>query len=202
MDTTTLPIPSHFVYETFGEIKYYRRGYRQVLMGLKKEEEIMGSSVYQSLIVQALVFYLKNTLPKALYWVPTNEAGLHLEQHENMANDIAIVEKKSLKNPRSLRYYQHPPKFALEVDIKIEPISTETEPPTDISMSYIVDKSQRLLDFGTEGVVWIMTRSQRIYVARTAQNLEIFSWNDWVPLFDGYGFCLRDILVEEGILEQ
>jgi hypothetical protein len=51
-------------------------------------------------------------------------------------------------------------------------------------------------------VVWIMTRSQRIYVARTAQNLEIFSWNDWVPLFDGYGFCLRDILVEEGILEQ
>ncbi len=161
MEIKELPVPKGLVYETFNNKTYYRKHYRAVLQGSKTLEEIKGRSIFQSLIVQALVFYLKNTLPKDLYWVPTNEAGLHLERHENMANDIAIVEKKSLENPRSLRYYQHPPKFALEVDIKIEPISTETEPPTDISMSYIVDKSQRLLDFGTEGVVWIMPAASR-----------------------------------------
>lgn len=200
MEINIESIPANMVYEEFGGNKYYRKGYRQVLLGLKSEEEIMGSSIYQSLIVQALVFYLKTVLPKKDYWVPTNEAGLHLHLNDNMANDIVIVEKNKLLNPQSEQYSTIPPKFVIEVDLKIDPIDASTEPQTDLSMSYIVEKSGKLLDFGVEGIAWILTRNQQIIVARSRRNLEIYQWHETLTLFDGYTFCLRDILVDEGIL--
>ena len=43
MEINIQPIPANMVYEEFGGNKYYRKGYRQVLLGLKSEEEIMGS---------------------------------------------------------------------------------------------------------------------------------------------------------------
>jgi len=202
MEIKSQPIPAHLVYEEFGGSKYYRKGYRQVLLGLKTEEEIMGSSIYQSLIVQALVFYLKTILPKKNYWVPTNEAGLHLQFKENMANDIVIVEKSKLPNPQSEQYSNIPPKFVLEVDLKIDPIDPSSEPPTDLSMSYIVEKSGRLLDFGVEGIAWILTRNQQIVLARSRRNLEIYRWDEEVTLFENYTFCLRDILLDEGIIQE
>lgn len=64
METTAQSIPKSLVYEEFGGRVYYRKGYRQVLLGLKTEEEIIGSSIFQSLIVQAIVFYIKSILPK------------------------------------------------------------------------------------------------------------------------------------------
>lgn len=200
MEINIESIPANMVYEEFGGNKYYRKGYRQVLLGLKSEEEIMGSSIYQSLIVQALVFYLKTILPKKDYWVPTNEAGLHLHLNDNMANDIVIVEKNKLLNPQSEQYSNIPPKFVIEVDLKIDPIDASTEPQTDLSMSYIVEKSGKLLDFGVEGIAWILTRNQQIIVARSRRNLEIYQWHETLTLFDEYTFCLRDILMDEGIL--
>lgn len=200
MAISTQPIPQRMIHESFSGSNYYRKGYRQVLLGLKTEEEIMGSSIYQSLIVQALVFYLKTILPKKQYWVPTNEAGLHLSLHENMANDIVIVEKGKLSNPQSERYSNIPPKLVIEVDLKIDPIDYDAEPPTDISMTYVVEKSKKLLDFGVESVIWIMTRKQQIFLTRSQRNLEIYDWSEHVPLFDSFSFCLRDILEDEGIL--
>jgi hypothetical protein len=200
MEINIQPISANMVYEEFGGNKYYRKGFRQVLLGLKSEEEIMGSSIYESLIVQALVFYLKTILPKKDYWVPTNEAGLHLHLNDNMANDIVIVEKDKLLNPQSEQYSNIPPKFVIEVDLKIDPIDASTEPQTDLSMSYIVEKSGKLLDFGVEGIAWILTRNQQIIVARSRRNLEIYQWDETLTLFDEYTFCLRDILVDEGIL--
>jgi hypothetical protein len=63
-ELSTQQILPNLVYEEFGGKIYYRKGYQQVLLGLKTESEIMGSSVFQSLIIQALVFYLKTILPK------------------------------------------------------------------------------------------------------------------------------------------
>ncbi|WP_148270368.1 hypothetical protein [Haliscomenobacter hydrossis] len=200
MEMITQSIPVSLVHEEFGGSKYFRRGYRQVMLGLKTEEEIMGSSIYQSLIIQAVVFYLKTILPKKQYWVPTNEAGLHLHPKENMANDIVVIEKDKLPNPQSELYNNVPPKFIIEVDIKIDPIDYNTEPATDVSMSYIVEKSSKLIDFGVDGVAWILTRHQQVILARSQRNLEVYHWHETVPLFDEFSFCLKDILEEEGIL--
>ena len=200
METITEQIPEALLYEEFGGRKYYRRGYREVLLGLKYESEIMGSSFLQALIIQALVHYLKTILPKKTYWVPTNEAGLHLALNENLANDIAIVEKDKAHNPLSLKYSDVPPKFVIEVDIKIDPKDYDAEPAAGSDMDYVIQKSQLMLDFGVEGVVWIMTRSRKVVLLRPQVGMQLFEWTDYVPIFDGHTFCLQTILEEDDIL--
>ncbi len=200
MEITTDRIPESLLYEEFGGRKYYRRGYRQVVLGVKKESEIMGSSVFQSLIIQAVVFYLKTILPQKKYWTPTNEAGLHLKNKENLANDIVIVEKSTLRSPTSLNYSDVPPKFIIEVDIKIDPKDYSDDPPAGSEMDYVIQKSEKLLGFGVEGVAWILTPSRKILLMHSTKKLEVFEWTDEVPLFDEYSFCLQTILEEEDIL--
>ncbi len=200
MEAITGQIPETLLYEEFGGRKYYRRGYRQVLLGLKNESEIMGSSVFQSLIVTAMLFYLKTILPKTHYWLQASEAGLHLNSRENLANDIAIIEKNKLKDPQSLKYNDVPPRFIIEVDIKIDPRDYSNEPAIGSDMDYILQKSEQLLDFGVEGIAWILTPSRKILIFRPNLRLEVYDWTEEVSLFDGYTFCLQRILEEEGIL--
>lgn len=195
-------VPSNLVYEEFGGKTYYRKGYQQVLLGLKTDDEIMGSSVFQSLIVQALVFYLKTILPKRSYWVPTNEAGLHLGTKSNLSNDIVILEKSKLPNAFSEKYNDVPPKFIIEVDLKIDSKDYSSDPPTGSEMDYMLEKSAQLLTFGVEGIIWILTQSRKIILIKSLRQLEIFEWTETVPLFDEYVFCLQSILEEEEIIPK
>lgn len=202
MEAITGQIPETLLYEEFGGRKYYRRGYRQVLLGLKTESEIMGSSVFQSLIVTALIFYFKTILSKKQYWVQSSEAGLHLDRTKNLANDIAIIEKSKLKDPRSLKFNDVPPRFIVEVDIKIDPKDYSDEPAVGSDMDYILQKSAQLLDFGVEGIAWILTPSRKTLLFRPNHRLEVYDWTEEVALFDDYTFCLQTILKEEGILPE
>jgi hypothetical protein len=200
MEAITEKIPQTLLYEEFGGRKYYRRGYRQVLLGLKNESEIIGSSFLQGLIVQAIVGYLKSTLPKKEYWTPTNEVGLHARKKENFSGDILICEKSKSGNPWVKNYTSIPPKFIIEVDIKIDPTDYSTEPVIGSEMAYMVQKSEKLIDFGVEGIAWILTESRKILLMRPNRRLEVFEWTDEVPLFGEYSFCLQTILEEEDIL--
>ncbi len=202
MQTTTAQIPESLLYEEFGGQKYYRRGTRQVMLGLKTESEIMGSSVYQMLIVQSIAFYLKGILPEGKYWIPSSEGGLHLGKNENLACDIAIIEKATLNNPTSLKYLDSPPKFVIEVDIKIEWKNYDTQPPTSHEMDYVLLKSDQLLDFGVEGVAWVLSQSRKILLALPGQRPQFFDWTENAPLFDEHSFCLQSILEEDGILSR
>ena len=191
MQTTTELIPDSLLYEEFRGRKYYRRGTRQVMLGLKTESEILGSSVYQMLIVQSIAFYLKSILPKGRYWIPSSEGGLHLGKNENLACDIAIIEKATLRDPTSLKYLDSPPKFVIEVDIKIEWKNYDTQPPTSLEMDYVMLKTDRLLDFGVEGVAWVLSQSRKILLALPGHRPQFFDWAEEVPLFGGHTFCLR-----------
>ena len=200
METLTQEIPKSLIYEEFGGRIYYRRGYRQVLLGLKTEDEIMGSSFLQGLIVQAVVHYLKLTLPKKRFWVPTNEVGLHVKLRENYAGDILICEKSKSPNPWLEYYMPVPPKFIVEVDINVDATNYDADPPTGGEMDYILEKSAQLLDFGVEGIAWILTKGRRVVLIKSHRTVEIFQWHETVPLFDDYSFCLQQILEDEDIL--
>lgn len=201
METITEQIPETFVYEEFGGRKYYRRGYRQVLLGLKNEDEIMGSSFLQGLIIQAIVHHLRVILPKKSYWTPTNEVGIHARKRVNFSGDILICEKSKSGDPWVKNYTSIPPKFVIEVDIKIDPKDyTIEEPRAGSEMAYIIKKSEELIAFGVEGVAWVLTESRKILMMRPNLRLEVFDWTDEVPLFDEYTFCLQTILEEEDIL--
>ncbi len=199
MEAIIEEIPQSLLYEEFGGRKYYRRGYRQVMLGLKTESDIMGSSILQGMVVQAIVFYLKSILPRKSYWVPTNEVGLHLGYKENLSGDILICEQEKLGNPWVENYFTTPPKFVIEVDIKIDPKDYDNALDTGSEMAYMTEKSEKLLDFGVEGVAWVLTKIQKTFLFRPGHRLEVFNWTEDVPLFDDYSLCVQIALEEDGI---
>ncbi len=67
-------------------------------------------------------------------------------------------------------------------------------------MAYIVQKSEKLIEFGVEGVAWVLTESRKILLLRPNRRMEIFEWTDDAVLFGEYSFCLQTILEEEDIL--
>ncbi|MEZ4904852.1 MAG: hypothetical protein R2822_25430 [Spirosomataceae bacterium] len=200
MTTPTQQVPESLIYEEFGGRIYYRKGYRQVLLGLKNRRRNHGKQYHSIAYCTSRCIFLKNDFAQKTILGLTNEAGLHLRHKENLSNDIVIVEKNKLTNPLSDKYSDIPPKFIIEVDIKIDPKEEIEGEMVGTEMDYILEKSGQLLDFGVEGIAWILTKSRRVVIIKSHRNVEVYQWSETVPLFDDYTFCLQQILEDEDIL--
>lgn len=185
-------VPSHLVFETLNGRALYYRGYREVLSDRKTFEEIMGSSSLQAALVTAIVMLLGRTINRKKYLVVTNEAGLHIDKGNNFSNDIAIYEKEGLT--LSNMYFQAPPKIAIEIDVRVD--LDEFFPR---ELNYVYQKTERLLSFGTERVIWITTQPKKILVASRHADWITHNWDVAVPVVDEVTFNLADLLREEGI---
>lgn len=153
----------------------------------------MGSSSLQSIIVAYLVGIIFSKLPRQKYFLLTNEAGIHLDKNDNMAGDVIIYDKAVLPpHEVSLHYANVPPKIVIEVDIEVE-LKNETE------LDYIFRKADRLLHFGTEKVIWIFSKIQKIFVFENNQEPVIWGWNKNIDVLEGITFNVAQFLEEEGI---
>lgn len=187
-------IPAYLVREEFGGRKWYYKGYKDVLNKTKKNEEIMGSSSLQSLLVYAIGFYLGNLLDRKKYSIGSNEAGLHLAKNENLANDIAVYRKENLNI--SNKYFDVAPRLVIEVDIKVD-FSEVDEEHKDFE--YVLEKSQVMIDFGVERIIWISTSTKKIMVFSKTERWYITNFDETVPLFDKYELNLAALLKEEDL---
>ena len=190
----TETIPAALVFEEIDGRPFYYKGYKQVLENKKSIEDIRGSSFIQALIVSIVCSYVKNVLKGQEYWVVSNEAGLHLSNGNNLANDIAVFDKSAIQDVFSESYASVAPKIAIEVDTKIE--AEHIFNPTD----YIFLKSEKLINFGTERVIWILTGSRKIFMTDQSRKWTIHEWDEELPIFGDYKICLNDLLREEGVL--
>lgn len=171
METTTA-VPRILIYEEFDGHPIYRKGYKDVMLGLKKIEEIsMGTSTLQYFITNILLKALFRKLPEN-YFAGSGELGLHLAHNTNFSADIAIFRPGQLKvGFHSTKYTDVPPNVIIEVDIKIdesEYFQSEEE--------YFHKKTERLLQWGVERVIWVFSASRRVLVA---DNLKTWSFNSW-----------------------
>lgn len=167
---TTIDVPRILIYEEFEGHQIYRKGYRDFMLGLKKIEEInMGSSILQSFLINTILIYF-NKIQSGKYLAFSSELGLNISKNSNFAADIAIFEKKNIKiNLESTNYSNIPPKVIIEVDIKAEEsdyFQNEEE--------YFHRKTEKLLEWGVEKVIWVFSKSKRILVA---DNLKTWSFN-------------------------
>lgn len=188
-------IPDELIYEIWDGKPVYYAGYKEVLKNRKPNEIIehpMPSSFLQSLIISAIAYFLKSHL-KADYFILSNEIGVNLKKGSNVANDIAVFSKEKVKDPLSLNYANIPPKIVVEVDIKasIENFQDKTD--------YFYKKTQRLLDFGVEKVIWVMSDVKKILIATPTGPWLIVNWHDEVEVFDGLSFNLTQLLKDEGV---
>ena len=95
MKSAVQNIPENLIYEMVDGKPIYYKGYREYLEGAKQMEELMGSSLLQSLIISRLVFFLQVHLGGE-YEVLTNEIGIQFEKRAWRAADIAIVKTTDL----------------------------------------------------------------------------------------------------------
>ncbi len=182
-------IPKVLIYEEVASKPIYYRGYQQVLQGLQKPEEIMGSSKIQSLIISRIMRFFFQAVPQDQYEIFTNEFGLHLKKGYNRACDIAIYEKTTLEKVEFDDKYMHlPPKIVLEVDTK-----ADTEDYTT-AMDYYYQKTQELLDFGVEKVIWLITESRKTNVATPHIDWVIKDWNQEIELWEGLSLNLERLV--------
>jgi Uma2 family endonuclease len=186
-------IPSHLIYEEMNGISLPYKGYLDVLKGKKKSEEIMGSSSLQSILVYAIGLFIGNHINRKKYFIASNEAGLHLGNGDNLANDIAIYEKENtILNDK---YFINAPKIVVEVDIKIDLNETNWTNEWD----YVIEKSNKMLQFGVDKVIWITTKSKKIFVSSKTERWYMIDFNEDIPLLDDCVLNLANLLQEEDI---
>lgn len=186
-------IPEALVYEIIDGRKLYYKGYKDVLSKKKKIEDIMGSSTLQGYIIFYLLKICYRFLDENKYIFLTNESGIHLEKSSNLSSDISIFEKSILTpNQVNENYAEVAPRIVIEVDIKIH-LSMEED------FIYIDKKTKKLLDFGVEKVIWILSKSKSIVIATKDEDWIVRNWNKDTELLDGQLFNIGEYLKKEGI---
>ena len=191
-DTIIDKIPKSLIYEVIEGKQYYYKGYRQVLNKQKTLEDIIGSSRLQSAIISALMIHFGYIFKKE-YRVVGSEAGLHISNNNNLALDLAFYKKIDLPAERlDNHYFEEVPVCVFEIDVSID-ISKEEE------QNYVFEKTDKLLNFGAEKVIWIFTKTRKIIVAEPNKSWTIDNWNKDISVLSER-FVLEDFLREEEII--
>ncbi|MCU0352925.1 MAG: Uma2 family endonuclease [Cytophagales bacterium] len=191
--STARKVPESLVYEIMDGEPLYYRGYKEVLSGKKTLEEIMGSSTLQSVLIQYLNRILFKQLDEKLYWIFSSESGVHINHRNNLSHDVAVYEKKVLSPDKiSANYADVPCKIGFEIDIKADLSNPK-------HYDYVNGKTQKLLDFGVEKVIWIFTETQKVMIAPKEQDWLVVDWNKDVEVTDGIVFNIEKYLKKEGI---
>jgi len=189
-----IEIPEALVYEMMDGKPIPYRGFEAVLNQEKEPEDIMGSSGLQSIIVSAILRHLFRVLPEEKYEIVTNEAGLHLDKNNNLSTDIGIYLSEKLPVASLTNHYLNiPPQLAIEVDTKASMVSFNN--PAD----YYHKKTQKLLDFGVEMVIWIFSESKKVMSANAGEDWITADWHKEINLLNGVMINLSEILKKRGI---
>jgi hypothetical protein len=184
-------IPDYLIREMIDGQPLYYKGYKEVLRKKKTFEEIMGSSSLQAVLVTYLsILCGKYDLDKK-YRILSGEAGLHIDTGNNLAGDLMIYDRTVLPFSKiSVHYADVPPLIDVEVDIMIESENLKDQ-------QYMRKKTEKLHQFGTEKVIWILTASQQVVVAMTGKPWLTYDWNESIELLDGVTFNIGQYLRQE-----
>jgi hypothetical protein len=185
-------IPSSLIYEIMDGKPIYYKGYRDVIAGTKTIEEIMGSSNLQSTIIEYILVILIKSIDLTKHRVLTNETGLHLGKKNNLSGDIVIYDKSILPVKSADKHYiSLPPKIQIEIDIDAH---LEDFGSPD---NYIYAKTEKLLDFGVEKVIWVMSDNKKVMVATKDENWQVIDWQKEIEIMEGVSFNIGKYLKEE-----
>lgn len=186
-------IPAKLVKETIDGRPFYYPNFRKVLAGEQTLDDVMGSSTLQSFIIDFLLYFVHTNLSRKQYISLSSEIGLHIDKRSNLAGDLAIFERSTLPaNKINVHYADVPPKAVVEVDTNID-YSEEG------AFDYVHLKTQKLLDFGVQRVIWIFTVSRKVIVAEPGKDWLTKDWNQDIELLDAKFFNIGKYLAEEGI---
>lgn len=185
-----LVIPNILIYEQLDGLNIYYSNYQSVLENLENVESVMGSSGLQSFIIEMVKDFLKINLANN-YRFLSNEVGLHISKNNNLSADTAIFSKTALPLSELVdKYLNIAPKVVIEIDTKADFSNMSAG-------DYFNIKTQKLLDFGVEQVVWIYTQSKKIMSATNDAPWQTMDWNKNVEVL-GETLNVVQLLKKEG----
>lgn len=181
-------IHTEVVYEMLDGVPIYYKGYKAYLDGTKEIEEIMRSSVLQSMIISRLMFLLQLKLGLE-YEVLSNELGIQFAKKSWRAADIAIVKSEDIEKIEAKnKYLSFAPEIVIEIDTKAE--LSEIQNP----LGYYQDKTDQLLKFGVKKVIWIFTENKKVMVAEKDNKWEISNWTETINILDELNVSIEELL--------
>ncbi|RYF45599.1 MAG: Uma2 family endonuclease, partial [Cytophagaceae bacterium] len=142
--------------------------------------------------VTQLILTIGRQLNEELFTMLSSEAGLHLDKRNNLAGDILIFDNATLPIDAIDEFYaQVPPRVVIEVDIAADPTDVDTD-------GYIFQKTQKLLNFGVEKVIWVTTQAKKVTVATQDADWQIKDWHKDIDVLDGVSFNIGAYLTKKG----
>lgn len=183
-------IPDYLVYELDEGRPIYYRGYKEVITKTKTLEDIMGCSILQSLLATLISYFIKERFPPN-YVCLGNELGLKLAAKSRRNLDLAVYDKNRLPDRSvlfSTHYAQTPPQIVFEIDTKADLSAFDT--PAD----YYHRKTEQLLGFGVEKVIWIFTGSRKYLFAEPGKKWSIGNWSEDMELLPGVQLNIEQLL--------
>jgi Uma2 family endonuclease len=186
-------VPSYLIYEELDGKPIYFKGYKDVLAGTKTIEEIMGASELQTMVVSVLVKFLNRNLEDK-YIVGSSEAGLHVQSRNNFSSDIVIYEADQFQNRSFTRNYSEiPPRVVIEIDIQGD------FPDQQEFANYYLKKTQKLLDFGVQQLIWFFTDVRKVVIAEPNKPWLTVDWQEEITIFDQYRFSIKNLIESSGL---
>jgi Uma2 family endonuclease len=187
-------IPKELIYEILDGTPIYFKGYKEYLKNEKTLDDIIATGQLQTLIINALQEHLIINYRKKGYKFLSNEVGLHISLNNNLSCDLVAFENAVLATlEQDNKYYPVPPTFVIEVD-------SNGDLEDNKFLEYFFKKSRKLIEFGVEKVIWVLTASQTVTVMTSAEEKWITqNWNKPIEIFDGDVIILEELFKESGI---
>ncbi len=181
-------VPESLIYEMDEGQPIYYRGYKDVLNKTKTLEQIMGTSILQSLLIELIKDSIKLQLGKD-YTVLSSELGIQFSKKSWRNTDIAVFLKKDLIAAKNEdKYAAIPPEIVIEVDTKAD--LEEMPDPLD----YFYTKTDQLLLFGVKQVLWVFTKTEKFMLAVPGKRWETGNWSEEVVLLNGVKLNVKNLL--------
>ena len=189
-------VPDYLVREVVDGVNFYYPGYRSVMNKTKKLDEIMPDSVLQGSLKTQIGFFLNSKLTAKKYRIIVGESGLYISHRNNFGLDIAVYDK-SVLTPEKITdsYSKVPAELVIEIDLKVE---TEGK-HTDLFNDFVIPKTQQLLDFGTQKVVWYFSRTRKVMTAMPDKKWEFQDWSTPVEIMPGLLLDIYKLMEEADI---
>ena len=188
-------VPDYLVKEMIDGVPFYYPGYRQVLSKKKTLEDITGWSGLQGFIVRYFTYFVLHKLNHKKYLVFSGETGNHLGYRNNLSLDISIFDYQVLTPEKVTNKYIDVPAYCvIEIDVQ-----AEWEESSMSDVDFIGLKTNKLFEFGTQKLIWVLSKSKKVIVAEPGKRWEIIDWGEDIDLIEGLTFNVGRHLQEEGI---
>ena len=187
-------VPEYLVKEVLDGIPIHYKGYRAVLRKEKTLEDIVGENGLQVFILSHFSYLLIRQLDEEQYYIFTGKIGLYHDKNNNLLGSVVVYEQNKLPMSKIDNHYLSlPPKIDIEIDVNID--------TTDFSeQTYIYRKTDRLLSWGVEKVIWVLSESKKVIVAEQGKDWLLMDWSKDIEIINGIKFNVSQYLEKSGVI--